>query len=384
MAGGSEFDVAVPLLDPAGEAVDHVDHGQRGLTSQRRSGRACWEALRNPWHAPLPCIIAATLLYSTADALSKLLGRSIPFLQVILLRSLLHMPALLTLAWSSGDRPLLGHPSLRPTLLLRGSLASLTLITIYASLMLIPIGDAMAIFYASNAAVAIAAVALRLDLNLRWFTWPGVASNLIGAVLIARPPSIFGGETHWTFDRRLGLALAFLAMLLLSCCMLLIRHLGAHNSPIQIAIWYPMASIPIAGAPLLFGFPQPASWPLSPMQWLGVVIYSAMVLAAEVLNVRGIQLSSATLASTINAAELIFGRLTDVVMFGDRVRALGGVGTGLMFAGAVAGEGWEKTRRQDLAGIAQNPRSRTRACSGARRHSGIENAQTLKRSSTQT
>ncbi|CAD7704269.1 unnamed protein product [Ostreobium quekettii] len=282
------------------------------------------------------CAMASTSMWFATDCVVRTLEWDVPVLENVFLRSALSIPTLLLASWLLGIKPILGHLKSAPFLLLRGLVGSITWISVFGALLLIPMGDALALLFASNAVVAVTARLLRLDQRFRWFSYLGVACSLLGIIFITRPPLIFGGEGDLTPKRKLGIFLGLLACFGVTTLFLVVRFIGKSEAPITITLYLPMVAIVISGVPLAFGFPQAIVWNVRPFDMGLIVLYTLLSIIAQLLNARAMQLSSATLTSTINSLELVLGRVGDVLIFHTvGVTALAMVGTGLMFVGAV-------------------------------------------------
>lgn len=286
------------------------------------------------WNSPFFCIIVATFLWFLSSALVGIIEKSVPVLETVFLRSALSIAILATAGWLLGESPILGNRKNWLSLFLRGLTVTLTWICVFGALLLISLGDALALLFSSNALIALTAWLFRLDRNLQWFAFLGVGSSVVGIIFITHPPFLFGGE-EWTPHRTLGLILGLLSTLSVTVTFLLVRFIGMSESALTITIWTPIVSIFVSSAPLAFGFPQSVVWDLRVLDYCLVGLCTVTSICAQIFNTRGIQLSSATLTSTINSLEVVLGRLADVLIFHSSVIPLAVLGTVMSFVGAV-------------------------------------------------
>lgn len=286
------------------------------------------------FNSPLVCITIATVLWFLVGVVAKLVERDLPVLENVFLRSVFSIPSIIAMGlWSRS--PIIGHYRNVPMLFLRGLAGAVVWTTLYGSMMLLPLGDAMALQFTSSAITALAAWLLRLDRNFRWFTSFGVGSSFVGVIFITQPPFLFGGGGAWTVNRKLGLLLGLVCMLHVSAQFLLTRYLAKSEGVISMTFWQLVVTALFCVVPLARGFPQAVVWSIRKSDWGLILLFTAGSLLAQLLNTRGIQLSSATLAATMNSLELVLGRLADMLVFHYSLSGLGTVGTCLMFGGAV-------------------------------------------------
>ena len=272
-------------------------------------------------------------MWFLTSVIVKLIERDLPVLQTVFLRSTISIVLVAAAGWLSKS-PVVGDRTRWPKLFLRGFTGTMTWICVYGSLFLIPLGDSLALLFSSSALVALSAWLLRLDRDLRWFTVLGVGCSVLGVIFITRPPFLFGGE-EWTFDRMLGLLLGLSSTVSITGSFLLVRFIGTSEGALTITAWNPFVSILVSVVPLALGFPQQVVWNLRLRDYYLVALCAVTAVCAQLLNTRGTQLSSATLASTVNSMEVVLGRLADVTIFQEAISPLAMVGTVLSFLGAV-------------------------------------------------
>jgi drug/metabolite transporter (DMT)-like permease len=133
--------------------------------------------------------IALTLIFTVfapvSETSAKLLGGTLPATQISFVRFAFHFVLIglyIAVVIPHGDwRP-------RPLwpLLLRGALTTLGTICIYAGLAVLPMVDAVAIFFIQPL-ILTALSALVLGDHVSWFRWGAVCAGMIGALLIIGP-----------------------------------------------------------------------------------------------------------------------------------------------------------------------------------------------------
>ena len=165
------------------------------------------------------------------------------------------------------------------------------LICWFGAIALIPLGDVLAIVWGEVATICVFAWILRLDDNFHWTTFVGVGLSFGGIIFIAQPPFIFRGVIQWTLYQKLGFLLVVLAMFCLTSVILLVCYIGESKGAIPLMIWLPITSIAFCGLPSFFGFPKAWLWQIHPLKWCEIVSFSLIDICAQLLNIRGIQLS---------------------------------------------------------------------------------------------
>lgn len=325
---------AVPLLGHSWDDLDFAEDAALVEAGVGRRPRTRWNVFKKFWDNGIACIVVGISTHFLATNIVKVLENDIPVMQTLFMRSALAVPTLVILGLAFGGRPIFGHPKNFPFLLLRGVVGTVNIIFVLATVHLLPLGDALTLIQSTPATTAIAAWLFRVDPRFRWPAFVGVGGCAVGVVFVANPPFLFGSGEPWTNTRKLGLCMGLSAVVMTALVYTIVRFLSKSERPNAIVIWIHQTGL-LALFPLIFHFPKAPVLNIGLKNWLLIVTYTALSLSSQLCNCRGVQLTSATLAATMNPGILLFARASDVLIFHDKVHVLGIVGTGLMVLGAI-------------------------------------------------
>jgi len=243
----------------------------------------------------------AALSFSVMAALVKLAGRSVPTMEVVLVRSLV----VALLAWVSlsrrGVSPL-GHD--RGLLLLRGLLGFLSLSCFYYALIHLPLADATVIQYTNPVFTAlIAAVVLGEVMGRREVTL--TLASLAGVVLVARPSFLLGGGEGLPS----GPVLVALAGAVLSAAAYVTVRRLRREDVMVVILYFSVMSV-LLSLPFVGGFRLPTG-PES-LLLLGVGVFTFL---GQVSLTWGLRLETAGRATSVGYLQLLFAALWGVLLF---------------------------------------------------------------------
>eukprot|EP00240_Pyramimonas_obovata_P015574 CAMPEP_0118949766 /NCGR_PEP_ID=MMETSP1169-20130426/50206_1 /TAXON_ID=36882 /ORGANISM="Pyramimonas obovata, Strain CCMP722" /LENGTH=277 /DNA_ID=CAMNT_0006896459 /DNA_START=34 /DNA_END=863 /DNA_ORIENTATION=+ len=204
------------------------------------------------------CVLSATFIYALQSVVSKMVEKTIPSMEVVMVRSF--FGGLITLATiilrthnnvsknvegaSWGWPIVLGQRKHRWLLLTRGLTGSIAFSLAYTALPYLHIGDSTAIFFLHPVFTALLSGPV-LNEKSGLGDIPAVVLGILGTVLIVQPPSIFhflgmipdaeaaghqaDESTEPTVDvalRWTGSVMMLVSSLLCSCAMLTVRKIG--------------------------------------------------------------------------------------------------------------------------------------------------------------
>ncbi len=146
-----------------------------------------------PMTAPagIAAMVAAMLVVPTMDTLAKILGQTMPALEITFARSLIQTVLALLTAWLLGQRIEI-LPDRFGLHLLRSTCLAFAILFFFAAIKVMPIADALAIYFIQPMVLtALSATVLGERVGLR--RWSAVLIGFLGALLIVQPGvDVFG------------------------------------------------------------------------------------------------------------------------------------------------------------------------------------------------
>jgi drug/metabolite transporter (DMT)-like permease len=174
--------------------------------------------------------------------------------------------------------------------------------TYYVSLLLLPMADAVTLFFLNPTLTAILVWLVRGE-HLGWLGAAGCLSSFSGLLLLVHPPFLFGGHQDWGYARSMGVVAGLVSSCLCAAAFLCIRMIGKEEPALVVALWFHTATLVVSSLPLAVGWPQKAVV-MSGREWgllLGVAGTSFM---GQLLMTRGFQLMPASRASSVNMTQV--------------------------------------------------------------------------------
>lgn len=285
------------------------------------------------WSRGSVCILLAAFIFSLSALCVKLTAGRVPVLEITLLRSGISFAVSTGLMRARRIAPMFGARRSWGWLVPRGLFGAAAMISFYGSILLLPLADSMALFFANPALTAVAAWAIRGE-ALGLLGVVGCLLSLAGMVVLTHPPMLFGGHEDWGPRRVWGTVLGAVAACCAAGAFICIRFIGRAEPSLVIATYFHMATLALSSAPLALGWPQRAV----PLGWfdtglmLGVAATSFL---GQLFLTRGFQLESAAKSSALNFSQVLYSYCFGVAIFGKRLLPAGLAGTGLIAAGIV-------------------------------------------------
>lgn len=278
-------------------------------------------------------MIGAVFSLSLMSLMVKWVGQRLPAFEMVMARS----AVMLALSYGHlrwiGQYPW-GHD--RKRLLLRGVLGFCALSCFYYGITHLPLADATLLHYLNPVFTAIIA-ALFLDEPIHPIEIGGMATSLVGIVLIQQPPILFGG------DARLAAFPVIVALggaLFSASAYVTIRSLRETEHPVVIVFFFSLiaapASVPFAWSDLI----MPRG-----IEWLILVAIGAVTYLAQLLLTRGLHLEKAGRATAVTYLQIVFAFGWDMLIFAQYPTPSSLVGAG-MIVGSALTIAWIRARRE--------------------------------------
>jgi len=247
----------------------------------------------------LRAMVASAFLFAVMAALIKTAARTIPAVEVVFVRNLVHAAIFVPIWWAMTDRSL-GSPRL---LLLRG-LLGLTALEAYAwTLAVLPLADAWILQALNPVFVALLAPRLLREPS-PGHVWIALLLGFGGAALIVRP----GFHVEW-FPGLVGV----LGGLASALAYMTVRTLGHRRErPITVVMAFPLVAGPLS-------FPFAAAvwrWP-NGTEWGAMVAAAVAAAGGQMCLTIGLQGVKAAPATTATYAGFVFAAAIGWFAFGE-------------------------------------------------------------------
>lgn len=255
-------------------------------------------ASSNPLRGIL-CSLAGIFLLTTSDAGVKWLTDTLPFGEVLFVRTLFVLIPIALIVWQRGGLVSLRIRSPR-NLAVRALFGTASTFIIVASLSLLPIGEVLTIVFVTPLFVAALATPL-LGERVGWHRWLAILAGFGGVLIMLRP----GGETFTTVA-----LLPLLAALVASLRDIVTRRISATESSMAIL------AFSVLGLLLASLMTLPFGW--RPLTMTDIAIAGASGLmfgTAHYLMIEGYRYAEASLVAPFRYTNLIWAPLWGFVLF---------------------------------------------------------------------
>ncbi|EGJ51004.1 DMT family transporter [Desulfocurvibacter africanus] len=281
------------------------------------------------------CMIIAAFWFSIGSAFTKLAGARLPFMEVVWVRAAFGLVFTLWLLHRAGIR---SQGNRRGLLLARGLFGFSAMAMSFYGYMRLPLGEATVLFFLNPVFVAVLA-ALFLGERLNRDSVLCVLAGLGGALLIAKPPFLFGhGQALDVLGTLAALGGAFMA----GCTYILVRKLGATEQPLTQVLYLSGVAFCCSGVPAAATW----IWP-SGREWLLLLGIGLATQAAQVFMTKGYSLEPAGRASAATYFQIPLAAVWSGLIFGDLPDVWSMLGTLLIVAATmVLGHTRKKSRSE--------------------------------------
>ncbi|TPX61666.1 hypothetical protein PhCBS80983_g00895 [Powellomyces hirtus] len=287
----------------------------------------------------------SALLFSLMSVLVKLSGNNFPFLEIVLVRSIVQFSLGVGGCIYVGVRPWGPAGFNRLWLIARGTAGATGLGLYFYTIVNMPLGDGMTIFFTGPAFTALLA-RVTLGEPLKPIDVLATLACLIGVVLVSRPEFIFhdsdhnhhqdadaphhGGKHHATSPWAALAALGGALMSAVAYC--LVRKIGTRAHYMVHVTYFGAMSTLISGVALFYtATPVPLpQWTLAETAMLLAVGVSAFI--AQCFLNAGLQMAHAGPATLMRNLDIVFAFVFGSVFFGETPRVTSIVGAAIILA----------------------------------------------------
>ncbi|NJB67809.1 drug/metabolite transporter (DMT)-like permease [Desulfobaculum xiamenense] len=267
------------------------------------------------------CVAAGTVFFSMSSVLVKMAGQRLPFMELVLGRSVFGLVLCWWLMRRSGV-PELGHN--RRLLFLRGVLGFGGLAASFYAITHMPLADAIVLFY-SNPVFAVAISLFFLGERLDARAVACIPLCLAGVMLVTRPPIIFGASG--TDVAGLAYGVALFAAVSSAGAYTTMHHLGRSEHPLVIVLYLYIVSIPISLVASIPGWVAP-TW----TEWAMLAGIGTLTQVGQMLLTRGLAMESTGTATATGCLQVVFTALWGMLFFDEYPDALALAGAGCIVA----------------------------------------------------
>jgi drug/metabolite transporter (DMT)-like permease len=226
----------------------------------------------------------------------------------------------------------------RRLLFVRGFVGYLALSCVFHSVAIMPLADATVIQYLYPVFTAVLAVFMLGERPTVRVVAAGVAS-FAGILLVAKPSFLFGAAVHASHP--LDVAIAVAGALLTAIAYVGVKRLTELEHPLVIVFYFPLVTLPATIPALATSFVMPQGW-----EWLVLVGIGFATQAGQVWLTRGMQLETATRATSLTYMQVVFATLWGALFFAETPDIRTMLGALLIVSGAFV-IGASRTKREE-------------------------------------
>ncbi len=259
-------------------------------------------------------ILTGAFWFSLSSLCVKLAGRQLPFMEIVLGRTVFSLAICLFLIKKAGI-PSLGRK--KSFLLLRGGFGFIAMSCMFYSLIHMPLANAIVLFYMNPVFAAfLSFIFLKERLGLIGVLC--VLFSFLGVVLVVQPPFLFAKQEsiHVVYS-----GIALLAAFFAASAYVTIRKIGTSENPYVIVLYLYLIAIPFASVISFFQW----VWP-GPLEWAFLIAIGVFAQMAQVNLTKGISLEPAGKATAIANIQIVFVSVWGLIFFGNFPNFLGIVG----------------------------------------------------------
>jgi drug/metabolite transporter (DMT)-like permease len=279
-------------------------------------------------------MLLSAFSFSLMTMFVKLGARRLPWQELVVARAA--VTGVLSYGWLRWAKipPFGVH---RALLVVRGMFGFLGLSAVYYAVTHLPLAEATVIQYLYPPLTATLA-SLLLREPFERSVWVSMTLGLVGLVLIAQPPALFGGIAA-PLDPA-GVVAAFFGALFSACAYVTVRTLGQGEHPLVIVFYFPLVALPASLATM----GSHALWPEG-IEWCWLLLLGVSTQIGQVAVTRGFASAAAGRMAAYSYVQVVFAGLWGVLVFDEHPTPLSLLGAALIVAGALFNVLWRARTR---------------------------------------
>lgn len=291
---------------------------------------------RSFWESGTATMVVAALIMATGALAVALIDSRVPVFEIVMIRSAASLMLTMSFVKAKKWTSYLGTRHLWPVLAMRGFVGAASMTLYYEAIDRMPLADAITIMYSNPVLVALLAWALRREvLSLRGCV--GIAVTLLGVVVVAQPPFLFGGH-EWSPTRLAGFVMGVLAAVTAAVAFFAITCIPKSEPALVVSLWFHTAAIATAIVPLIVGYPDKVMLPGAFDSGMLCIIIFASFFGQMLLN-HGFQIQSAAKGSSINCTQVLYAHIYGITLLNEQETVWGILGSLLIASGVVTVNG---------------------------------------------
>lgn len=250
-------------------------------------------------------ILLGAFCFSLSSLCVKMAGKRLPFLEIVLGRSIVSVALCMLFIRKAGVKSLGNN---KKFLLLRGCFGFIALSCMFFSLVHIPLASAVVLFYTHPIFAAILSfLFLRERIGIIGILC--IIISLCGVVFVAKPPFLFKSTVSIrTFYTLVPVMAAFFA----ASAYVTIRKLGTSENPYVIVLYLYLITLPLS---FLLVLPYWV-WP-TPLELALIIAIGVFAQIAQVNLTKGLSLETAGKATAIGNIQIVFVAIWGFLFFDE-------------------------------------------------------------------
>ncbi len=255
-------------------------------------------------------------IFSTHDAVVKILGATYSPFQIVFFASLLSFPpvAIIMLNDARGGSLRPRHPG---WVLFRTMLAVITGLTAFYAFTVLPLAQVYVILFASPLIITILAIPI-LGERVRARRWAAVLVGLVGVIIVLRP-----GQAALS----LGHLAALTAAVAGATASVIVRRIGADERSVVLLLYPMVANVIVTGLVLPFVY---RPMPVADLGFLAVI--AGFGLTASFLVILAYRAGEAAIVAPMQYSQILWATVYGYFLFGEGLDGATVLGAGVIIA----------------------------------------------------
>lgn len=281
-------------------------------------------------------VAVGAVFFSLGSALVKMAGQRLPFMEIVLGRSIF---GIILCWWMMRRASVSWLGRNRGVLFLRGLLGAGGLICSFYAITHMPLADAIVLFYCNPIFAAILSFIFlgeRLDRRAAIC----IPLCLAGVILVTRPPFLFGAGGGVDISG-MSIAIALFAAVSAAGAYTCMRHLGGRDHPLTIVAYLYIVAIPVSLVGSIVEWVTPTLTEVAILAGIGVFTQ-----IAQMCLTKGLELESTGTATAAGNLQVVFSALWGMVFFGEFPAGPAYAGAGFIILSTLILSGSFRLRRR--------------------------------------